>query len=100
MPVLPIEDEVNPRILDNHDVAVSDIEKDDHSKPTKKIFLEEMIADQNDANNVPISSVYRHAYLEKDGTLVRCSLLDGAVQTVAPHELRERVIELSQEPLL
>lgn len=36
---------------------------------------------------------------DKDGVPVRCSSLDGAVQTVVPFALREHVIALSHEPL-
>lgn len=104
VPVLAIEGDVNTHILDYHEVAVPDTDKEDHPKTIKPISLEEMLAAHREdfecqqyAATIGLPSY--HFDLNKDGIVIRLSTLDGAIETVVPVKVREGVTSLTHSPL-
>lgn len=99
VPVLAIEDDVNPPKLDDHGLFVSDPKANDQAKPADPISLDEILSSQREdieCQNYASTTGLPSCRLEFDneGLLVTHSPLDGAVQTVSPAVLRERVITL------
>lgn len=63
MSVLEIEDEVNPPKLEDHEVAITDTNKDEHPNPPKPIPLGEMLTTKHEgleyqqyADNIGLST--------------------------------------------
>lgn len=105
VPVLAIEDDVNSATLDVHELSVPDPEANDQPKSADPISLDEMLFAQREdmecqhySSTIDLPSC--RFDFDNDGLLVRHSPLDGAVQTVVPAVLRERIITLSHSPLM
>ena len=104
LPILAIEDDVNPMTFDDKELGITDGQLKDFPEPVEPISLQEMLVAQQDDFEC---QTYAYAVglpsspfdFNKDGVLTRTSPLDGARQTVVPASLRERVILLSHTPV-